>query len=441
MTETRTATPTGPIDDDKVPLRLQCAVYGIGLFSTTLHFMMLVAVPLWVHDLTLTPFMLGIVLGCRPVLSLFLSIHAGNLMDRLGARRVMIVVATLAFVTPVFYPALPFIWALIILQLLSGLADSIGWLGAQTLVGTVLRGRTTYAGRLSAIIRIGHIIGPPITGAAWDLWGPWAAFGLITFCGVGGLISALMLPKHPLQAAPAADGAEATPPARLKMVDLMPNLADYVSAFRLLATPAIAITIMVGMMTHVGNNIQGTFYVVWLNEQANISGTLIGTLIAISSAAAAGGSLLAAPLRRHFRPYWLLWFVILMATILISITPLLGGFLAFAIVLSLRATFNGIHQPLVVTLALRTVGPNEKGKVIGLRGTANRVTSIAAPFLMGAIAQVITEATGDRALGLELSFYITGGLACALMGLIAWRMTRYPHIHALAQRGRAVHET
>ena len=30
--------------------------------------------------------MLGIVLGCRPVLSLFLSIHAGNLMDRLGAR-------------------------------------------------------------------------------------------------------------------------------------------------------------------------------------------------------------------------------------------------------------------------------------------------------------------------------------------------------------------
>ena len=41
-------------------------------------------------------------------------------------------------------------------------------LGAQTLVGTVLKGRTTYAGRLSAIIRVGHIIGPPLTGAAWD---------------------------------------------------------------------------------------------------------------------------------------------------------------------------------------------------------------------------------------------------------------------------------
>ena len=76
---------------------------------------------------------------------------------------------------------------------------------------------------------------------------------------------------------------------------------------------------MIGMMTQVGNNIQGTFYVVWLNEQANISGTLIGTLIAISSAGAIVGSLIAAPLRRYFRPYWLLWFVILVATVLIAI--------------------------------------------------------------------------------------------------------------------------
>ena len=90
-----------------------------------------------------------------------------------------------------------------------------------------------------------------------------------------------------------------------------------------------------------------------------------------------------------------------------------------------------------MTLTLRTVGLNEKGKVIGLRSTANRITAIGAPFLMGAIAQLITEATGDKAFGLELSFYATGGLACLLMGLIAWRMTKHPQIHELADRGRA----
>lgn len=419
-------------DSDDVSLRLQCAVYGVGLFATTIHFMMMVAVPLWVHDMTLTPFMLGIVLGCRPVLSLFISIPAGNLMDRIGARRVMIAVATLAFVTPIFYPVLPFVWTLIVLQLLSGVADSIGWLGAQTMVGTVLKGRTTYAGRLSAIIRIGHIIGPPLTGAAWDLWGPWAAFGLITFCGVGGLISALMLPRDD----PRARDSGATPPGRLTLGDLTPHWSEYVGAFRMMAAPAIAITVMVGMMVHVGNNIQGTFYVVWLNEVANIPGTLIGTLIAISSVGAIVGSLIAAPMRRWFRPYWILWFVILMATVLITVTPLLGTFVVFAVVLSLRTVFTGMHQPLVVTLMLRTVGPNDKGKAIGLRGTANRITSIAAPFLMGTIAQLITDVTGNRAQALEWSFYIIGGVSCALMGLLALKMMKHPEIHDIAQRGR-----
>src|SRR5690606_22214816 len=108
----------------------------------------------------------------------------------------------------------------------------VGWLGAQTMVGTVLRGRTTYAGRLSAIIRIGHIIGPPMVGAAWDLWGAWAAFGLISFCGIGGVISALMLPRQPLR--PTEEHTEATPPARLTLRDLMPSVSDYLGAFRML---------------------------------------------------------------------------------------------------------------------------------------------------------------------------------------------------------------
>jgi predicted MFS family arabinose efflux permease len=220
------------------------------------------------------------------------------------------------------------------------------------------------------------------------------------------------------------------------LADLTPRGSEYVEALRMMATPAIAITVLVGMMVHIGNNIQGTFYVVWLNEVANIPGTLIGTLISISSAGAILGSLIAAPMRRWFRPYWILWFVILMATVLITVTPLLGAYVAFAVVLSLRAVFTGMHQPLVVTLMLRTVGPNDKGKAIGLRGTANRITSIAAPFLFGAVAQLITDATGNRVLALEWSFYIIGGLACALMFLIAWRMTKYPEIHEIAQRGR-----
>lgn len=71
----------------------------------------------------------------------------------------------------------------------------------------------------------------------------------------------------------------------------------------------MAITAAIGMMVHLGNNIQSSFYVIWLN-QSGISGTLIGTLFSLSSITAGIGPLLAAPLARRIRPYWLLWWVV-----------------------------------------------------------------------------------------------------------------------------------
>jgi len=402
-----------------VPLRHQCAVYGIGLFATSMYFMSVTIVPLFVRDMALSPLMLGFVLGCRPILPLFLSIHAGALMDRTDGRRVMIFFAVIGLITPLLYPVMPFVWGVIVLQLMSGLADSMGWLGAQTLVGQLMKGRTLYTGRLSFIIRIGHLVGPPMVGATWDLVGPWGAFSLISLWGFGVLGSALLIPALP---AGGARGA-ITPRQRPGLRDLLPNPADYVSAFRLLAVPAVAITVLIGMMTHVGNNIQSTFYVVWL-DRIGFSGTLIGVLVSISAVGAAVGSLISARLSRYIRPYWLLWSVVFVALVLIAITPLLGTYVLLAIVLSLRSTANGIHQPLVISLMLRTAGPGAQGKAIGLRGTMNRITSIGAPVLMGAIAEVV---------GLEAAFYLIGVLSAAFMLWLGWRMKQLPEIH---QQGR-----
>lgn len=429
-----------------VPLRHQLAVYGLGTFSTTAHFMLMVIVPIWARVNLGIPegLTLGIVLGCRPFLSLFISIHAGAMMDRLGTRRVLLFFALLGLLTPFMYPALPFVTALILIQILSGTCDSIGWLGAQTLVGQIMRGRTKYAGRLSAIVRIGHIVGPPAVGAMWDVAGPWAAFNLVGVCGVGYVGSVLLLPHPPAPQPPQDAGAPVLPRRpRIRLRALLPDPADYISSFRLLALPTIAITVMIGMMVHVGNNIQSTFYIVWLEKYAGFPATLIGTLFSFASVAAMGGSLLAVPMRRRFRVYWVLWWAVFVALILMSITPLLStqpveqgvqstigmiielspliaAYIAFCIVLFIRSAVNGMHQPLVVTLMLRTVGPNEKGKAIGLRATANRVTSMLGPFLLGGLAGVI---------GLEWGFYVIGILSSLIMLWIAWLMMQHPEIH------------
>ena len=73
----------------------------------------------------------------------------------------------------------------------------------------------------------------------------------------------------------------------------------------------------------------------------------------------------------------------------IEISPLIAAYIVFCFVSGLRSVSNGIHQPIVITLMLRTVGPNEKGKAIGLRGTMNRVTSMIGPFLLGALAGMV----------------------------------------------------
>lgn len=406
-----------PPDTVPVPLRHQCAVYGVGLFSTSMYFMSIVIVPLWVHRLELSPFMIGLVLGCRSVLPLFLSIHAGALMDRIGARRVLLVFAVLGMTVPLLFPLAPFVWAVVVLQLLSGMADSMGWLGAQTLVGQLFKGSTHYAGRLGFIIRFGHLAGPPMVGAAWDNWGPWGAFPVISAWAIGFFASALLLPTaapHPVR-----ETGPATPRPRFRARDVLPNPADYIDAFRLLAAPAVAITVLIGMMTHVGNSVQATFYVVWL-QQIGIPGTLIGVLVSVSAIAAGLGSLVAARLTRYIRPYWLLLSVIWIAILLIAITPALGSYVALMIVLSLRSAANGIHQPLVITLTLRAVGPASHGKGIGLRATANRVAAISAPVLMGAMAEWI---------GIAASFYVIGAVASVIMALLAWKLVKHPEVH------------
>lgn len=426
----------------------------MGMFCTSVYYMMVVVVPVFVVSLDLSYLLAGIILGCRPVLSLIFSIHAGALMDRIGSRRVMIFFATVGILAPLMYPLSPWVgWLglLVVAQMLAGLADSMGWLGAQTLIGQHMKGRTKYSGRLSATIRIGHAIAPIMVGHAWDSWGAWAAFGLMSVWNLGFLGCALLLPAG---AHHGHNGTAATEPgvSRIHWRDLLPNMTDYVSAFRLLAIPAVAATVMIGMMPHVGNYVQSTFYVIWL-EQEGITGTLIGVLISIASIAAACGSLLAARLRRIIPPYWLFLTTVWLAIMVICATPLIGGpvftgliggvlsplndfqdvfritplvvlFAAFACALALRSGFNGIQQPLVISLVITTAGRNSQGKALGLRATANRITSIATPIAMGALADWLSLAT---------AFYVIAAVSTvAMLGMLVY-VLRHPEIHAAAR--------
>jgi MFS family permease len=413
MTSVRAANDPAPrpSSSDEVPWRIQGAVYGLGLFNTSIFQIASVVVPLYAATMNPSPLMFGLVFSAAQILPLLLSIHAGALMDRLGARRVMLVCTTLGAIVPIFYPAVSWIWGLVALQMLFGLSESMGWLGAQTMIGQYMHGKTHYAGRLSFIIRIGQLGAAPLAGVTWDLGGPWGAFAFMSVWGFGAVACALFLPAQ------SGDPTDA-PRQRPTLRALLPNVADYVTAFRLLQWPAVTLIVVLGALMHVGNAVQGSFYVAWLSDMG-LTGTAIGLLSPAAAIAAALFSLVTAPLARIFGGLWVALVSLWTGVLLICATPLFGTYLLLQIAMFLRSGANGLAQPLVITLVLRGAGRENQGKAIGLRGTANRIASIASPLAMGALAE---------ALGLELAFYVVGAAVSAVMTGIAIYLWRRPDV-------------
>lgn len=408
-------TTTAP-QSDTVPWRLQIAVYGIGLFSTSMFYMAAVVVPLWVASLESSPFLVGMVLGSRHLLPLFLSIHGGALMDRLGGRRVMLFFGVIGIVIPLLFPVMPWIAAVLVLQMIAGLSDSMGWLGAQTLVGQHMRGSRVYTGRLSFTCRFGHLVAPPTIGWVWDSFGSTWAFVGLSLWGFGMLVCALMLPPA-TKASKTEGNASRTPQQEtVRIGDLVPRLGDYMDAFRLLSIPAIALVVMASMLSHVGSSVQSSFYVVYLGGKG-FTGTEIGLLLSAASIAAAMGALISNWIAQRIKPYWLMMGAILGGVLAIAITPLLGMLYMLMIAAALRGGANGITQPMVISTVLRAAGPGIQGKAAGIRGTANRLASIIAPVVMGGLAEFV---------GIEASFFIVGAIVTVLMGALVVHVIRSP---------------
>lgn len=402
-----------PIETRNVPWRTQIAVYGVGLFTTSVFHVASIVIPLYAYTMNPSPFVFGLVFAAAHLLPLLFSIHAGALMDRLGARRVMLFCTVGAALLPLAYPLAPGIWALIFLQLFLGLAESMGWLGAQTMIGQYMHGRTTYAGRLSFVIRFGQLAAPPMAGVTWDLTGVWGAFILMSLWASGSIVSALMLPVQNVRP---ASGAIGHPAKGLR--SLMPRWSDYRLAFGLLASPSVAIIVALGALMHMGNSVQSSFYVAWLSEMG-ITGTAVGLLSPAGAVGAALFSLLTAPLMRYMSGFWIVLLSLWAGILLICATPLLGAYIMLQVAMFLRSGMNGLAQPLVITLVLRGAGRSNQGKAVGLRGTANRLASILAPLAMGAIGELV---------GVRSAFFLVGAIASVLMAWIAIYLLRNPQI-------------
>lgn len=397
---------------ERVPWTTQTAVYATGGFGNAAENVYSVILPLWAVSLGASPLMVGVLIGARHVLAAILSIPGGALMDRLGTRRVLIAVGIIGALTPLMYPAMPWLWAAVLLQLVGGLSSSFSWMGAQAQVGQIMKGSPSYAGRMSFALRITQVGGPPLAGLSWDVAGPWGGFAFLALWGIAQFVAILALPRP--AAAPEA-GPDGAPPPRWR--NLLPRFSDYGAALALLAAPAIALVIMLTVLRISGNAIHFSFYVVYLKD-VGFTGTTIGVLVAAASLFGFAGALSTGPMAKRFAAHWLLIALVAAGIALVAITPLLGAsFILLALVASLRGWVMGLSQPVMISMLARAAGPGHQGKAVGLRATANRFASSTVPVLMGAVVEVV---------GLRAGFFVFGALLLLLLLPILRHVARTP---------------
>src|SRR5207244_12234534 len=194
--------------------------------------------PLYRVSLWLAAAVIGILVGARSIVAMFLSLHLGVLMDRFGTRRVTLFFVWMGMVLAPLFPLVRGFWVLLLLQLVNGAAVSFAWSGAQTLIAQLAEGDARYIGKFSFFARLGSTSAPIVAGAVWDLGGAWPAYLL---AGAWGAVLTAALLRTPEAEFFSAQLPRGTRRARFRARDAWPRASDYISSISLIALPAVAV--------------------------------------------------------------------------------------------------------------------------------------------------------------------------------------------------------
>lgn len=427
---------------DQVAWRIQGPIYAGSFFMGPLQSLATMCAALFVGGLISVelPFLIAFILSSRQILTVFLSVHSGSLIDRIGSRTAVILFGCCAMATAMIYPFLPGIlglqwgtvvagapiWMLasmiIAVQIAAGYAEGNTWVGIQAMVSQGLKGHPAYAGRMVFSARLGGIVGPLLMGPAWDVWGPFGGFTVLMLWIGGGTGATLFVPRRfetdpePNPAPAQSDGGEAEEKPAKRRPDRGPGFTD---TLKLLLIPAVALVMMLTVLRQAGSGIHASFYVVWLDKEIGLSGSLIGGLMSTASVASAIAAISTGAMARRFPHHWLLVVTIGMVILGTAIVPLLGDvYVLLMIAISIRGIGQGVNLPMMIAVLARNVSVSLQGRVTAFRVAFNRGGQALVPLAAGAVAEVV---------GIAGSFYIVGAVGGILLVMLSVWVVRSDH--------------
>lgn len=346
------------------------------------HFYMLTLPALFIflnRDLGTSFTLLGAMLSARYVATGMAQIPAGFMVDRFGAKPVLMVgifVMVTAFALMAFAPNY---WVLFLLVVIGGLGDSVFHPADYAILnGSVSETRMgrafsihTFAGHL------GFSAAPVAITFMATLW-DWR-MALLVVAGVGYVILVLLLSQwqslkddsiSPKKRKSKAEGGEDE------------KLADH--ARMLMSRPVLVLFAFFAMSTLAGNGLH-SFAIPALNALHGTSavdaGFAVGTYMLVSSFAVLAGGWIADNISRQDRFAAAIYSVSIVTVLLISFFSI--HYILLVVFFGLTGFCHGVIRPARDMMVREVTPPGSSGKVFGFIFTGQNVGGAIAPVILG----------------------------------------------------------
>ena len=330
----------------------------------------------------------GALMALYAVLPMLLSIPAGRLADRIGARTPMLVGSggvALAAVLPV---VLPGVWTLFAVAALLGVSFMAFQVPAQYATGEMggPAERTRNFGLLALGYSMSAILGPLVAGILIDAAGYRMAFGALALAP---LLPILVLGSDRLPL-PGPHPAHASTPAR--------------NAFDLIAHKGLRRVLIVNALVSMAWELHTVFVPLYGNS-IGLSASQIGLILASFATATFIVRLAVPVIVRSFEERRVMMAALLIGGVVYLAIPFSRHgttLMALSFVLGLGM---GVTQPMVLAALHSHAPPGRLGEVTGLRMSLVNLVAVTVPLAFGAVGSTLGLAPVLWAVGMIL----TGG--------------------------------
>lgn len=354
-----------------------CALSGVFIAA---HAMIGLLIPLAAARAGVPPTGIGALMSAQFVLPLLLAIPIGGLLDGRGPRMPLRASGGVMVAVPWIAVLVPGIIGLLAVALLAGLAQLTFVLAAQQLVashGEGPAGERAF-GWFSTLQSAGRMVGPLLAGVLVDVGGAGIGFAGAAAVYAAAALGTLRVRRGPAPVRPSGGGGW-----RSRTRERARTVAAY---------PGVRIAILVSSSVLVAHTVRQTFLPVYLEDLA-FSGTRIGMVMATVG--------LASMAVRPFVPQVVrlvggrsagLMVTAALVAAGVAATSFLTGFAPLVVAMALVGIGSGVTQPLSMATVSDHVPRSILGFALGFRMTGNRGAQLAAPLLLGLVA----EAAGVR---------------------------------------------